>query len=168
MAKTLTFSLLSLACICSPRRPINNLNTCDHREFHFMPSTLSKICCSFQPHKQSLSHKSSRGYSISAPSQEVFKRCVDVALGDMAMGYGGTHRAFLILMTLWMAMPSCNQAGPRSEAASDFPHSAKKPETIPTSCLNTEKCHQRLLRATSERRGESQPCFLCFHHHIYI
>lgn len=88
-------------------------------------------------------------------------------LGTWLWGMVGL-RAFLILMTLWMAMPSCNQAGPRSAAALDFPHSAKKPETIPTSCLNTEKCHQRLLRATSGRREESQPCFLCFHHHIYI
>lgn len=43
MAKKLTFSLLSLAYICSLCSPINNLNTRDHSEFNFMPSSSQQV-----------------------------------------------------------------------------------------------------------------------------
>lgn len=80
--KKLTFSLLSLACICSLCSPINNLNICDHSEFNFMPSSSQQVLLQL-PALQKVTRAAEATASVHHPWKHS-KGVVDVPPGDMA------------------------------------------------------------------------------------
>lgn len=138
------------------------------------PAALSKFCCSFQPYKkvtqpqerQRVQHQCTTPGSI----QKVCARGTwghGLGVHLAVQGEWWDSQSFSNLndsMIVWMAKPSCNQAAPRScrsAAASDFPHSAQKPEHCTT--VSRETPLEAFEGNNLSPLRVELTTFLCFH-----